>query len=286
MVFRIDTFCFNGEWVVPMRLAYLAPVVDAFVIVEAWETHSGIRKPFLYKDRCREWFEPYLDKIHWVVVESFPDITETWKATYAGQSWMLDNDAAWFREAYQRDVAGGYIRNHFKCPYLVHVSDADEIPRREILGSWGYAQVGLGAGPIYLLQDFYYYNFHWKKPYPWMRAYILTENEMTRSFTEWRVVVPPNRWIQQGGWHFSYFMTVDALQKKLAGFAHRECDQPQWRTVEHIQACIAKGLDLFEREGGETLVWVNDPLKDGGFPVEFNPWVCKSRRFVNPVGEC
>ena len=134
----IDTFCFNGERVVPMRLAYLAPVVDAFVIVEAWETHSGERKTELFRDRYASWFVGLEDKIHWVIVDRLPPMPPSWPEAMvaAGHTWMGTNHDAWFREGFQRDAAWDVARELFReaggeC--LLHVSDADEIVRREVL---------------------------------------------------------------------------------------------------------------------------------------------------------
>jgi beta-1,4-mannosyl-glycoprotein beta-1,4-N-acetylglucosaminyltransferase len=268
-MFVIDTFCFNGEWVVPMRLEYLNDVVDAFVIVESYWTHSGIRKVELFKDRYADWFLPYSHKIHWIVVETFPEMTEEWAARYRSHTWMLNHQAHWFREAYQRDIAGDYIADAFRSQpsAIVHVSDADEIPRIDVFRP----DILEFDAPIYLEQAFYYYNFHWKKPTPWMRAYVVPGRLLHRpdsgvaSFTHWRVCPSESSYIlSNAGWHFSYFMTVPELQQKLAAFAHRECDNPQWNSEDHIRRCLTEGFDLFGRVG-EPLIYT-EPV---GFPPLF-----------------
>ena len=58
----IDSFPYNGELVIELRLRHLFPVVDEFVVTEARETHSGKPKGELFIDRYRSTFQPYLSK--------------------------------------------------------------------------------------------------------------------------------------------------------------------------------------------------------------------------------
>lgn len=58
----IDSFSYNGEMVVELRLHHLMPVVDEFVVTEARETHSGVPKKELFIDRYRSSFQPYMSK--------------------------------------------------------------------------------------------------------------------------------------------------------------------------------------------------------------------------------
>lgn len=274
----IDTFCFNGEWIVPMRLAYLDPHVEAFVIVESWVTHSGVRKPALFRDIHADWFAPYAMKVNWVILEDFPEMTAEWAAANQCHAWMLRNQEAWFRESYQRDIAADTIRVLMatKSDYLVHASDADEIPNASLFHPNYRAALLECQTPVYLEQAFFYYNFHWKKPYMWYRALIMNGRLLaaplpSASLTHWRISHIPAYVAPNGGWHFSYFMTPCELQKKLAAFAHRECDQSRWTTESHIRRCIASGLDLFERPGEQLVPY--DPLNDPDFPMAFVPYI-------------
>jgi Glycosyltransferase family 17 len=268
----IDTFCFNGEWVVPMRLEYLDPVVDAFVIVESWMTHSGQRKPALFRELYADWFLPYEGKIHWIVLEDFPAMTEEWREKNAVHAWMLGNQESWFRESYQRDVAGDYILERFGKNCIIQVSDADEIPEAALFKEELKECMVKHPSPLYLEQAFFYYHFRWQKPYKWYRAYILLGEKLAENtLTHWRISHIPKYILPKGGWHFSYFMTPEELQKKLEAFAHRECDQWKWRSVRHIRTCMQMGVDLFERVG-EHLVPYN-PMSDREFPAAFMSYV-------------
>jgi hypothetical protein len=73
-VFITDAFLYNGDSVVDLRVRTMFDVVDHVFVVESWYTFAGERKPFLYVERNRAVFEPYLasGKLDFVVVESYP----------------------------------------------------------------------------------------------------------------------------------------------------------------------------------------------------------------------
>ena len=62
-IYIIDTFPYNGELVTELRLKHLYGVVDEIMVVESRTTFSGKRKEFLYTDRDRKVFDPYMDKV-------------------------------------------------------------------------------------------------------------------------------------------------------------------------------------------------------------------------------
>ena len=70
----LDTFAFNGDLVLELRLALLAPYVDRFYVVEATVTHSGTPKSVVHSntDRWRRIFARYGEKVKVILVDSFP----------------------------------------------------------------------------------------------------------------------------------------------------------------------------------------------------------------------
>ena len=72
----LDTFAFNGDKVLEVRLALLAPYVDRFYVVEAAVTHAGNRKPVLHTstDHWRRVFAQYGDKVQVIIIEEFPPV--------------------------------------------------------------------------------------------------------------------------------------------------------------------------------------------------------------------
>ena len=251
----IDTFAFNGDPIVKLRLSYLYTFVDEFVIIESRYIHSGIKKSFLYKDKCAEWFKPYEDKIHWIVVDEFPEVTQEWISYYKKYTWIYNNYEHWFRENYQRNIAQSYIVTKYKGEkYFIYVGDVDEIPDADIfkpvVREALYAKMEKLMAPIYFEMDFFYYNFHWKNTNKWYRAYLCVDtleiNDF-KNFSYWRVYDRPEYSFSNSGWHCSYFMSIEDIHRKILSFAHREYDSEPWYSIDHIRSVVHSGKDLFDR---------------------------------------
>lgn len=263
----IDTFSFNGEWIVNLRLKYLDPVVDEFVIVESWQTHSGERKEKLFSEIHNDWFVPFIHKVKWLIIEEFTKLTHDWLEDNKHHSWMIDNHEHWHREMQQRDFSQKYLQNKY-CnePFIVLVTDVDEIPKRDFLEEINHSFIFNQNKPIFMEMEFFYYNFQWRKKYNWYKAYILPGHLIDQtSFSMWRVNSLPSLVLRSSGWHFSYFMTTQELVRKLRSFAHRECDKEHLRNNAHIKECFTQGIDLFSRGEDENLA-----LFDALLPQEFS----------------
>jgi beta-1,4-mannosyl-glycoprotein beta-1,4-N-acetylglucosaminyltransferase len=70
----IDSFPFNGEAIVELRLQILSPYVQRFYVIEARMTHAGQPKDALFSEspKWREIFGRYGDRISVVIVDEFP----------------------------------------------------------------------------------------------------------------------------------------------------------------------------------------------------------------------
>ena len=77
-----DCFQFFNELdILKIRLNVLAPVVDRFVISEATETFSGIKKPLYYEEN-KELFAAFQDRIIHVVVDDTPQGDTHYRDTF------------------------------------------------------------------------------------------------------------------------------------------------------------------------------------------------------------
>ena len=58
------------------------------------------------------------------------------------------------------------------------------------------------------------------------------------------------RWniVDNGGWHFSFLMTPEKVQKKIKSFAHSEFNTNKFTNLSKISASINQGLDIFDRD--------------------------------------
>ena len=50
-----------------------------------------------------------------------------------------------------------------------------------------------------------------------------------------------------GGWHFSYFMSAADIARKLNSFGHSEYNKDQYKNTDHLRKCLLEGKDLFNR---------------------------------------
>ncbi len=190
------SFSYNGELIVQLHLEHLYAHVDCFLVVEAWETFSGKRKEFLFIDRYRAIFEPYMDKVQFIVIDSFPAPSAAWLDSYItehldrdrGHVGTLDRARNWYREMYQRDVAGDFLAKAYNSSkssesddvstaqqkFILFVVDADEIVTRDavIVGKVHYMRA---HKPIYLVMDMWYYDLQRKLSYEWSHAFCIND---------------------------------------------------------------------------------------------------------------
>jgi hypothetical protein len=251
----IDTFSFNGEPIVELRLKYLYKHVDEIIIVEACETHAGTVKEGLYIDKHALIFRPYLAKIKFLVIDKFPDMPERWVEQQGSDYMTTGSHDAWFRERYQRDYAQEYIKAKYKNDrYIAMVCDVDEIPSVKTVQSLRSNYFGL-THPLRFEMKFFYYNFSWVKKFMWYHAYCINDLGASRqTFSQMRTAIAQHMCIRDAGWHASYFFNTQGLRRKLESFAHRECDVADHKKNDYLDYCIRFGKDVSARGEGEDLV--------------------------------
>lgn len=243
MIWSLSPF-FGELDVLEVKLATLDPVVDRFVLAEARVTHRGDPKPLHFLDHADR-FQAWLEKIVYVVVDDMP----------AGAD-------HWAREKHQRDALGGGL-DGLADDDLVLLSDLDEIPDP----AWvARMRLQRPAEPVVSLLPMHLYYLNWRWPRPVANGQIcraISGRAMPRSVEAFRNL--PARidgddgWLGGTGWHLAYMGGIDAIQRKLAGFAHDELDLPGFHDPDHLLRCLRTGSDLFRR-GEHRCVWVGDEL--------------------------
>jgi beta-1,4-mannosyl-glycoprotein beta-1,4-N-acetylglucosaminyltransferase len=242
-----DVFCYNGEPIVELRLALLAPVVDRFYIVESRSTFSGLSKPALYKDINSGLFEPYESQITWIILDD--------------DYFHSAQGNAWRREAKSRNAPLEHIFQHMavavqRSPYLLLVCDVDEIPRPEIVMSLRHQEnYLLFKDPVALQMDFFYYNFAWIKNFKWNHPYVVSEETLLkRPDLDTIRLSPKSKQVSNAGWHCSFFETMENIIRKIESFSHQEHNKESMKSPAYICACMAGGIDVFARGVNEDLV--------------------------------
>lgn len=255
----VDCFPFFNELdVLEIRLHELAPVVDRFVLCEATLTHSGKPKPLVFRDN-RKRFADF--PITSVLVDDYTNI---------------DITDAWALERHQRQVGVSAAVELFH-PDLLIVSDCDEIPSADAVRA-----ASANAAPTQTLDmGMYYYYLNCRcDSLRWQRGQIVRPNGDRPNARQIRRTRHAPM-LPHGGWHFSYLGGVAKIQEKLAAFAHREKDVPQWNDPDEIAIRIASGSDLFDRD--EKYRFVVDSTLDAlpryvqDNPARFAEYLCASR---------
>ena len=259
----IDAFPYNGEEVAAFRLALLDPVVDHFIITEARETFTGLKKPALYFEQHAEVFAKYRHKISFLAIDHFPPVDAAWKAAHATAQ---GNEHVWWNEAYQRNhCQAEAFRLALGAPFVLISADVDEIPDPALLAD-RQALHAASNGPLFLDMAFHYYNFNWRKPERWQRAFAIRDSALAEvQLDEVRRHPAGARVVLNAGWHLSYFTSVEAIARKVESFSHSEFNLPQFKQTAHIQRCLKEGVDLFGRTHEELVATPADAPKPAGW---------------------
>jgi hypothetical protein len=256
-----DVFSYNGEEIALFRIKYLFEIIDKFIIIEARETHSGIKKDVLYfeTEKNKVLFEAYMSKIIYIVIDTFETVDKTlWKP----EIWMSKiAEPAWICENYQRNYASDYLLNMYGTfPYYIYCGNVDEIPHRGIFNEFingtseKYNSI---KDAVHLEMTMYSYNFNWKKVYKWYYPFITTSKCLVNHrLSELRYMMPSAdaAYISNAGWHCSHFHSADDIIRKISSYAHREYDVQKNKTIEHIHQCFISGKDIFNRGIFEDLI--------------------------------
>ena len=228
---------FNGDWIVKLRLEYLFPYVDCFYIVESRYTFNGKRKETLFIEKYADWFEPYKSKIRMIVNEQTADPNP------------------WVNENYHRDLVLQFILHDMQGKeFSLAVCDCDEIydvsklpPKEEMLAN--------KTEVIYTQMEIYYYRFsHRLQIEPWTMPFIVhssllqSEPELTKIRVNKQIFGEPVKArMILSGWHLSFFLRIEDIQRKIQSFAHTEFDLPHITDKSEIERRIRDGLDVFSR---------------------------------------
>lgn len=258
----IDCFTFFNELdLLEIRLRELDAVVDRFVLVEATLTHQGQPKPLHFAEN-KQRFAPWLHKLVHVVVDRYPP---------------RDGDDAWVYEKHQRNSILEGLKGIGPGDQVM-ISDVDEIPRPEKVTA-----AATGKGLRIFRQRMYYYYLNCVNAtqqggagYRWNGTVMVDGAMLVRPPQHYRELgvllmntfAPPPlrqlyytvklrwrllregitiRYIDEGGWHFSYLGGVDRIISKLEAFAHTEYNKPDYKDPERIRTAIAQGKDIFGR---------------------------------------
>lgn len=257
-----DCFQFFNELdILKLRMQVLSPVVDKFVISEATETFSGLKKP-LYFEENKEMFAEFADKIIHVVVEDTPE------------GYTHD------RDTFQKNAVGRGLKD-CKDDDIVIFSDLDEIPNpekiKEILQNFQddkiyhfaqrmfYCYLNMEEVSGNLLS--YAGEFEGVERKKWIGSKMCRYKLIREQGLQLGELRFPERKemgirVEDGGWHFGYMGghgesdVKKRVEQKVKSAAHQEYNNRS--VLAEVEDKIKDGKDIFDRKAEFVKVEIDD----------------------------
>ena len=223
----------DEDLILDIRLNTLNKHVDKFVIVEAKSDHQGNEKKLNFKI---ENFREFQEKIIYLVIDSFPK-----------------NQTNWERENFQRNFISKGLISALEDDYII-ISDIDEIPNLLNLKN-----IHKHKYTVFEQKMFYYKINLLNTTYPvWFGSKMCKKknlkspqwlrNQKVKNYSFWRFYKIKWDIVRNGGWHFSFLMTAQEIQKKIKSFAHSEFNTNNFTNLNKINDSIENKIDLFDRK--------------------------------------
>lgn len=249
-----DCFQFFNELdILRIRLNVLNSVVDRFVISEATETFSGLKKPLYYEEN-KEMFSEFHDKIIHVVVDDTP----------RGADWGTHE-----RDTFQKNAVTRGLKDCTDDDVIIF-SDLDEIPNpdkiREILQNFQEDRIYHFAQRLFYcylnMEEIsgsllsYAGEFSGVKQKKWIGTKMLSYKLLKeQSLLLGELRFPERKEIgirvEDGGWHFGYMGghgerdIRKRVQEKVVSAAHQEYNSRH--VLSNVTDQIKDGKDIFGR---------------------------------------
>lgn len=215
-----DCCMFSDEYeLLLLRLMTLKDIVDKFVVVEAGQTFTGLKRKRVF-DQHPE-FMSY--DINYIFLEELPF------------------SSAWENEFYQRNQIMQGL-SEASDDDLILISDVDEIPNPAALSMRNFA--------VYQQRLYYYYvnclqNQLWQGTVS-IRKRLINTPQAVRNMRGSQVNV-----IANGGWHYSFMGGSERIKTKLHSFSEQQVNTPDVNNEANIRRCLETGGDLFHRKEAE-----------------------------------
>lgn len=247
-----DCFQFFNELdMLKIRLNVMSPIVDKFVISEATETFSGLKKPLYYEEN-KEMFAEFADKIIHVVVDDTPE------------GYTHD------RDTFQKNAVTRGLKDCTDEDIIIF-SDLDEIPNpekiKEILKDFQEDKIYHFAQRLfycYLNMEevsgnllSYAGEFEGVERKKWIGSKMCSYKLLREQNLQLGELRFPERKevgirVDDGGWHFGYMGghgekdIKKRVQEKVISAAHQEYNSKH--VLNQVTDQIKDGKDIFGRD--------------------------------------
>lgn len=269
-----DSFLFFQELdLLELRLNYLNDKVDYFIIVEAGQTFSGVRKPFNYEINIKR-FEKFNHKIIYFKINDFHDSYKSIKKflenhdeiSYRNIFNLLESEnhypkdqLHWVLESYHRNCIQIAYQKYLDKEDFVILSDLDEIPSLEYLDI-DFLKT-LKAPAVMRQKEFmyflnYYHNNNWFGSIVSKYEFFINKslNIIRADSKSDRLLVGKNE-LNNGGYHFTHAGGIDLVISKIKSWGHQEFNTHG--ILNRLNYNISTGQDIFERKYGTIVTSVD-----------------------------
>ncbi len=255
----IDSFLFFQELdLLEIRLEYLYPFVDHFIIIEAKQSFKGSSKNFIFEQN-RKRYKKYLDKIIYHKIEdihfsyselidflgnSKSKVRKTIKKFIKKHDYYDKNNLSYILDSYHRECIHIALEQKCKDADIVLLSDLDEIPSYKIIKDLKNRKK-LNFPTVFIQHEFQYFLNNYAKsdwhgtiasPYKLMKKYSL--NELRNNTNK----LPG---ILNSGYHFTSIGNKQAIINKIESWGHQEFNNEIIK--KNLEENIKNGKDIFYR---------------------------------------
>ena len=235
-IFDCITF-FEENFLLKIRFEILNKFVDYFVICESNYGHDGVKKKINFnKNR----YPKFKNKIIHLIIKKFPSNTNRWN-----------------KQDYQRNYLFNGIAKA-KPDDMIIFSDSDEIPNPFLFEKFKSKNKYFLFIQKHFCYKFNIYNsneYKWEgsrackkkylKDFNWLRTKIRKKNI---NYPFWRIDKIRNiNVLNNGGWHFSYFLTTTQIKNKIKSNPHTEFINKKNLNPKTIKERIKNTLDPLGR---------------------------------------
>ena len=252
----LDSFLFNDELeMLKMRLDYYNDSVDYFVICESTKTQSGQNKELTYEVNSHL-FEEYKDKIYYTIYEPTEEDLEKLKTN------------KFFLEDEHRECLRKKIKEISDENCLILLSDVDEFAKKELFENVRELTKDLNMDAVSFKLKTFYYSPRTELLIECFATVAVNDYTMrnVNRFYDLRKYTFNCSHIEDGGYHLSFFMTPEKIQKKILTYSHQEFNNPEYTDIEKIKHRMFTGVDMFDRPECPTIHY-NSVSSE--FPIEF-----------------
>lgn len=247
----IDTFLFFNEIeMLKARLEYLGPLVDHFVISEANIDFSGKKKSLILSREIISSL-PFSEKIIYYSKEiDFNNLYWVFKKIRYGNN---QPRLLWKLQDAQRNALLEPLKN-FDDRDLIIFSDIDEFPSIDALNFFQTSECNFNSNQISEIysckQIFYYYDLNHAAINDQFYGSILSNLKTFREYLPHKIKSSKNDYkhVENGGWHFSYFMSEDKIREKILAISDVEnLSSFKNLNAHQIKQKIIDNTDLYDR---------------------------------------